>query len=420
MEFGILLMYVVVYFGLFTSVFFLLTYFENLGNMKDPKSKKLPSVTITVPAYNEEKTIGKTIESLLALNYPKDLLTIMAIDDGSSDTTYEVAKKYEKDGVIVLTKKNGGKASVLNLAISKCTTDVFGALDADSFAAPDSIMNMVGYFDNPEVVAVTPAMKVFNPKTFLQKIQYIEYVFGLFLRKMFSFMGSINVTPGPLTIYRKTFFDKYGGYEENNLTEDIEIALRIQKHNLTIENSLNAGVYTVAPDKFKPLFKQRLRWYIGFFENVFNYRELFSVKYGNLGMLLLPSSLLSIFFAMVMLVYGIFNILTRGIYQSIMNLGAINFDLKQLLLTEYNIFFANLNSVTILAGLTILVGIFIIYIANRMAKEKYDIRLDYIGYIFVYGILFGLWWLVSSIYFITGNRVGWKAKKAKYFSVKNG
>jgi cellulose synthase/poly-beta-1,6-N-acetylglucosamine synthase-like glycosyltransferase len=120
MDFGTVLIWVVAYFGLFTGTFFLLTLWENPKRLRNPRlPEDLPSVTVAVPAYNEEKTIAKTVESLLALDYPKRLLKIMVIDDGSTDRTYEVAMRFEKRGVTVLTKKNSGKAAALNLAISR-------------------------------------------------------------------------------------------------------------------------------------------------------------------------------------------------------------------------------------------------------------------------------------------------------------
>ena len=183
MEFGIILMYVVAYFGLFTAIFFLLTMFENKKELKNPKPKKLPTVTIVVPAYNEEKTISKTLQSLLNLNYPKNKLEIIAVDDGSTDNTYKAAKQFTSQGVKVYKKKNTGKADSLNFALKKSKGELFAALDADSFANPDCLKKMIGYFNDPKIMAVTPSLKVYKPKNMLQKIQYVEYLIGIFLRK---------------------------------------------------------------------------------------------------------------------------------------------------------------------------------------------------------------------------------------------
>ena len=74
----------------------------------------------------------------------------------------------------------------------------------------------------------------------------------------------------------------------------IEVALRIQSNKMVIENSADAIVYTIGPKTFRALLKQRTRWYLGFMENVINYKHLFSYKYGNLGLFILPASFISV------------------------------------------------------------------------------------------------------------------------------
>lgn len=411
MDFGVILMYVVSYFGLFTAIFFLLTMFENKKELKNPKLIKFPSITITVPAYNEEKTIAKTLQSLLNINYPKNKIEIIAIDDGSTDNTYNVAKQFVSKGVKVYKKKNSGKADSLNFALKRSKGEFFAALDADSFANSNCLKKMIGYFKDPKVMAVTPSLKVYNPKNMLQKIQYSEYLIGVFLRKVFAFLGSIHVTPGPLTIYRKSFFTKYGGYDTDNLTEDIEIALRIQKHHFLIENSVDASVYTVAPDKFGDLLKQRLRWYIGFTENVVNYRKLFHPQYGNLGMFVLPASFISVALVIVTLGYATYIFISKTIIQNFINLNSINFDFWKMLTLNLDTFYLNFSSLTFLAILSIFAGIIVILIAKRISKENTKLKFFYLFYLIFYWMLFGFWWIIAGVYTAFGKRVVWGQRR---------
>ena len=339
MDFGDILIYITSYFGLFTAIFFFLTLFENRKKIKNPKYTRLPSVTIAVPAFNEEHTIAKTIKSLLRLDYKKKKIRIIVVDDGSLDKTYSVAKKFECENLKVYRKKNGGKGTALNFALEKTNTELFGALDADSFVRSDALKKMIGYFENPKVMAVTPSLKVYKPKNILQKIQYIEYLMGIFLRKIFAFLGSIHVTPGPFTIYRVSFFRKYGGYDSFNPTEDIEIALRIQEKKGIIENSVDATVHTVTPASFNELLKQRVRWYSGFTQNVMDYKHLFSYDYGNLGMFILPASFASVLLVVVSLFYTIYKIITRTIIQNLLNWNYIDFDFWRLFDPNFDFFF---------------------------------------------------------------------------------
>lgn len=411
MDFGSILMYVVSYFGLFTGILFLWTLFENTDNLKNPKNKKQYSVTVAVPAYNEEKTIAKTIRSLLKIDYPKDKLKLIVVDDGSKDNTYKIAKKFENKGVKVYTKKNGGKATALNFALKKTNTDLFGALDADSFVHPAALKRIVGFFNDPKVMSVTPSMKIYKPKTILQKVQYIEYLIGIFLRKIFAFLDSIHVTPGPFSIYRKSFFDKYGKYALNNPTEDIELALRIQSKGYRIENSVDASVYTVGPERFRDLMKQRVRWYMGFTENVLKYKNLFGLNYGHLGVFILPGSFISVFLVIITLIYTIYKFVSRTIIQNFINLKAINFDIIKFLTPRFDAFYLNLGTLTFLSIISLFFGIFVIYIAKRLSREKTKVRFFYLMYLAIYWMLFGFWWIVSFGYVFSRKRVVWGEKK---------
>ena len=410
LEFGVILFYTIAYFGLFTAIFFLVTLLENKDNIKNPRPKKFPSVCIAVPAYNEENTIAKTIKSLLKLNYPKDKLEIIVIDDGSHDNTYKIASRFRRQGIKVLKKENGGKATALNLALKNTKAEFFASMDADSFVAQNSLKKMIGYFENPIIMAVTPSLKVYKPKNILQIIQFIEYLIGIFLRKIFAFVGSIHVTPGPFTVYRKKFFDKYGKYDVYNLTEDIEIALRIQSKGYEIENSVDANVYTVAPSKFRVLLNQRLRWYIGFTENVIRHSNLFNSKYGNLGLFILPASFISVILVILSLFYAAYILITKIIIQTYLNLNSINFQFWKLINIRFDSFYLNISSLTFISIIALLSGIIMIYIAKRLSKEKTNIKFFYLYHLVIYWILFGFWWTLAGIFMIFGKKVIWGKK----------
>jgi cellulose synthase/poly-beta-1,6-N-acetylglucosamine synthase-like glycosyltransferase len=406
MDAGEILIYIVCYFGLLTSIYFLLTLYENRNRIAHPKATKFPKVTVIVPAYNEEKTIAKTIRSLLNLDYPK--LQIIVIDDGSTDSTYRIAKTFR--GIEVYKKKNGGKAAALNLGLKKAKGELVGALDADSFVDKNALRNMIGYFEDERIVAVTPSLRVYKPKTILQKIQRVEYLIGIFLRKVFSFIGSIHVTPGPFTIYRKSFFDKHGGYDENNLTEDIEVALRIQSIGGEIENSVESNVYTVSPYHFKPLLNQRLRWYLGFIENVYRYRHVFSPGHGNLGLIVLPAAFISVILVILMMFYSTYMFLDRA-FKDLLNYQSIGFDWTRVFELNFDLFFVNLERYTLLTIITLIIGVCILVIARNLAKENERIRYHYLFYTLFYWFLFGFWWLGAIFLKITGKRIYWGKKK---------
>ena len=268
-------------------------------------------LSVTFPCYNEEGTIKGTIDSLLDLDYPKEKLKLIIVDDGSKDNTWNVIKEYENFPNIKLIKqKNAGKYAAQNTGLDHTDTPFFGCLDSDSFVDSQALKRIMTYFLDSETMAVAPSIVVYSPKNILQGAQKAEYDMAIYNKKMLAFLGGIHVTPGPFSIFRKKVFDDLGPYRHAHNTEDQEIALRMQKHHYKIEHCPDAYVYTVAPNSVGKLYRQRLRWSYGFLRNGIDYRELlFKKKYGNIAFFTLPSgiiSVLSVVFLFGMIIYNIF------------------------------------------------------------------------------------------------------------------
>lgn len=413
-------MYTVSYFGLFTAVFFLLTLIENRKTIRNPRPpKQLPKVTVMVPACNEEKCLAKTVNSLLHLKYPKGKLQIIIIDDGSKDKTLDIARGFEKDGVIVLTKPNGGKGTALNMGLKHAKGEFVACLDADSVVEADALLKMLGYFDKRSVMAVTPSLKCTTPTTIWQKIQVVEFLLGVYLRKVFAYLGSIHVTPGPFTVFRKEFFDKYGGYDVTTCTEDIEISLRIQAYGYEIENAVDANVYAVAMPTFMTTKNQRVRWYKGFIENTQKYKQLlFSKKYGNLGLFVLPSAYLSVILAMVMVSYSIYVMIDKN-YSRLVNLYNVNFDIWKLLELKWDVFYLNQSPLMMIGLVALCTGIATVYLAKRLSKERQNIALCYVLFMFLYLPLYAYWWASAIHARVKGKDVGWRGRERKQAETKH-
>jgi cellulose synthase/poly-beta-1,6-N-acetylglucosamine synthase-like glycosyltransferase len=292
--------------------------------------------------------------------------------------------------------------------ISKAKGELVGALDADSFVDRNALKAIVSRFDDPNTMAVTPSMKIHNARNLLEIIQEIEFVIGIFLRKVFAFVGSIHVTPGPFSIYRKKFFEKHGGYDENNLTEDIEIALRIQSKGYHIENTLHALVYTVAPKTFLSLLKQRLRWYYGFIMNVEKYKHLFHVKTGNLGIIIMPAAFVSIFLIIFSLGYTLFKFL-ESLLHFFSDIIALGWEYFRLFTFKIDIF-TLLDEVTILVIVTLLISAVIIVLANKMSHKNKYIAVRFVVFSLFYWILFGFWWFMAFMCRFTGRKLNWGHK----------
>jgi peptidoglycan-N-acetylglucosamine deacetylase len=186
------------------------------------------------------------------------------------------------------TPKNTGKASgSKNYGAKFVDTELLGFTDADSYPKKDAIEKMIGFFDDEKVGAVTSMILAQKTDKFIEKLQSIEYRIIAFTRKLLGFVEAIYVTPGPLAIYRKKAFDGVGGFDETNMTEDIEITWNFVSKGYKVEMSVPSLVYTVVPDKFKDWFRQRLRWNMGGVQTIFKYKNAF-LRCGMLGLFILP------------------------------------------------------------------------------------------------------------------------------------
>ncbi len=403
---SLLIIYAALFISTFTGVLFLLTFFENINKMGNPRIKKYPSVCIVIPAHNEEPSIASTIESALAIDYPKTKLEIYVVENGGSkDKTYEIAKKYRKNGVTVISLKRGGKGNAMNYVIEKTKSDIFVTMDADTYADKDVLKKMLGYFNDPEVMAVAPTMKSKMTENLSQKIQNIEYLVGAFLRKVYHLLDSVYVTPGAFTAYRKSFFDKYGGFDTKNITEDIEMTLRIQSKRYKITNAIDASVYTITPKKMKDLFWQRIRWYLGYIDSMFQYKNiLFSTKHGYLGTIIGPTAVASILYMIYLfavMISELGKVLIAAAYAGSQGVNPLVL-LQQI---KLNSFYYQFSVVGFIAVLAILMSIVMFFMARRFSSDKSDYKIGYIGFSIVYIFLFAIWWIGAIYYKLLGREL---------------
>lgn len=383
----------------------MITYFEfrekeaavakAMAGLEKVPAKKLPSVSVIVPVWNEETTILKTIFSLLKLNYPKEKLSIVIVDDGSQDKTWNVVQRFSKNSQIKLLKKeNGGKHTALNYALQFVDTDLVGCLDADSFVHPETLKRIVDKFSDPEVMAVTPSVKIFEPKGFLGLIQKTEYMLGIFLRKVFYYLDAIYITPGPFSIFRRSVFREIGNYKHAHNTEDMEIAMRMQKNKMKISNSHNAFVYTVAPTSFKALYKQRLRWVYGFIKNAIDYRGIFfRPQYGNLGMVVLPAAGFSLVSSLYFFGATVFSWIKTLIIK-IEEIYTVGISFKEF---NFDLFYMDTGIMVFVGFVAILGTIFLIVASRGLAEEEKKFGFDSVLFLLFYTIISPIW-MTKAVY----------------------
>ncbi|MDP4208898.1 MAG: glycosyltransferase [Bacteroidota bacterium] len=253
-----------------------------------------PSVSIIVPAYNEEVNVVRTIENLLKCDYPN--VEIVFVDDGSKDRTFQLVKDAFDNNpkVTVLTKPNGGKASALNFGIEHAQGEFLVCIDADTLLKPDAVSMLMPYFGDSQVAAVAGNVKVGNKVNLLTNWQSIEYTTSQnFDRLAFDYVNSIMVVPGAIGAFRKSAMLEVGAFTTDTLAEDCDLTLRFLRAGYRVRTCNDAISMTEAPESTRMFLKQRFRWSFGIMQSFWKHRDLlFNTRKPNLGWIVLPNVLI--------------------------------------------------------------------------------------------------------------------------------
>ncbi len=401
---GEIAIYAITFLAVYVQIFLLVTFLQKRKHLAQttglpvPEPTHYPTVSIIVPCWNEEKTVHGTVESLLALDYPHDKLSIMVVDDGSTDSTWQELSVYKDNPrVQIFRKENGGKHTAVNFGIEHSRSDLIGCLDADSFVQPDALKRMVHAFNtHPDIMATAPSMIIHNPKNIVQFAQRVEYNMSTYNKKMLSYLGAIHVTPGPFSIFRKEVFEKIGKFRKAHGTEDQEIAYRMQEHHLRIYHCHDAIVYTSSPDTIKKLYKQRLRWIYGFIQNTIDYRRLmFKTKYGNFSFYTLPAGVISIL-AVVYLSLALFYNLIVWIIKKITQWSVVGWHTPVAAL-HFDPFFINMRTIVFVEILIYGLVVFAIIMGSKITNQGKKLNWHVIPYILMYSVI-SPFWLLKAVW----------------------
>lgn len=269
-----------------------------------------PSVSVLIPAWNEEVGIVKTIESVLDTQYP--CLQIVVINDGSTDGTHVKVtgfmidhKPEEHHGARLkyIHVSNGGKARAMNRALLGADGEIIITIDADSVMDPAAIANLVKHFSHPGVGAVAGNVIVGNRRKPIEWMQQMEYLYGFFFKRVDSLFNSVYIVGGAAAAYRREVLQEMGGFDQGIITEDIEMSTRILSRGYKTRYAADAVVYTEGPSDFKGLCNQRLRWKYGRILTFIKHRKLFfSVRQAHnpyLTFLLLPMAVYAEFLLLI-------------------------------------------------------------------------------------------------------------------------
>ena len=205
--------------------------------------KQTPLVSIILPVYNQEKTIGQCIESLRAQDYPRKELII--IDDGSTDGTPKIIEKYKRLAKLVRTA-HSGRSSARNVGLRNSSGEIVFFAEADAIYDSHFITKAAKRFENPHVGGAIGRMQILTTGKLLSSCLQAEREIVL-----------SNYKPFSAWIYRRDALTQVGGFDEKlECSEDRDLARRVEKIGFKIVYESEANWWHRAPESLATYLKR--------------------------------------------------------------------------------------------------------------------------------------------------------------------
>ena len=238
-------------------------------------SGPLPMVTVLIPAYNEGAMVEKALYSVAGADYPKDLMEIICIDDGSRDDTWDYIRRARQRYPHLIQAmrfpKNRGKREALYAGFLQGRGDYFVTVDSDSVIEPDTLKQILAPLrQNPKIGAVAGNVKVYNrTANLLTRMVWVRFVLSFdFLRASQSMYGFVFCTPGALSAYRREaimpILDEWRHQTflgvRCTIGEDRAFTNLVLRQGYDTVYQRSAVVYTTVPEHYRGLSRMFLRW----------------------------------------------------------------------------------------------------------------------------------------------------------------
>lgn len=245
-------------------------YLKSRDYEKEPNTLPYyPFVSVLVPAHNEEKVIGNTVDAIARSNYPQEKFEIIVINDSSTDKTGEVLREKQKlyPNLKVLEIKPPlgakGKSNALNQGLKIAQGEYIVVYDADNTPERKAILNLVKFIiKDPKLGAVVGKFRTRNKdRSILTKFINIETLsFQWLVQAARNYFLGLTTIPGTNFIIRKSLLEKIGGWNIHSLTEDTELTIRIYNEGYRIMWIPTAVTWEQEPERLRIWIKQRTRW----------------------------------------------------------------------------------------------------------------------------------------------------------------
>ena len=285
-DFALIGIFAFVYAWIFYNLPILVAGVRNLRKCKQSlqlhhgaKSGLLPSFSFVVPVKNEAKIVSRLLAALSSLNYPADKVEIVVVEDGSTDDTFEVCRRFASthENVKVLQRPfSNGKPSALNYGLKNSSGEIIAVFDADSVPANDALLKAAKYFDDPAVAAVQGKISSINSQENMltQFIAYEEAVWCEAYLRGKDVLDLFVHLKGSCQFLRRDVLERLEGFDEKMLSDDMEFSARLAYNGYKIRYGGDVCAWQESPASLKTLFKQRTRWFRGTMEVAFKYSKL--------------------------------------------------------------------------------------------------------------------------------------------------
>jgi cellulose synthase/poly-beta-1,6-N-acetylglucosamine synthase-like glycosyltransferase len=225
---------------------------NRLKNKADREEDSLPGVSIIVPTFNSESTIDECLRSILELDYPKQLLEVIMIDGGSTDSTTERAKAYP----VKLVSSQLNPPAAYNLVLKNVENEIIGLIDSDAKVEKSWLRKLVKHLDDPEVAGASGTVETWNRDKLVPRA--IGYELSYRYRRL---PNTVERVATMNLLLKKKVTMEIGGFDEALPTQyDTDIGARLAQAGYRIAFDPEAICYHFHRPTLRTFFKQQYKY----------------------------------------------------------------------------------------------------------------------------------------------------------------
>ncbi len=245
--------------------------------LEEEHREQWPTVALLVAAKNEEGVIGRLAEELCSLDYPAGKLQVWIIDDASSDRTPQILADLQQrlPQLQVLRREEGakgGKSGALNACWQVSEGEFVAVFDADAEVPRNLLRQVLPQFHDPAIGAVQVRKAINNSDTnFLTRSQTAEMAVDAFFQQQRIAIGGLGELRGNGEVLRRAAVDRCGGFNEETITDDLDLTFRLHLDGWRIGFQLFPAVGEEGVTRWKALWPQRNRWAEGGYQRFLDY-----------------------------------------------------------------------------------------------------------------------------------------------------